>query len=172
MRACVWLLSFSFLAVGEGRGEIIKSLPKPAITNAQVANWTRYWQKILGLDDWKVESYIVRAYELKPETLGNLRWNSVTRQATLRVLSPVDYDNPQVDISEDMEYTVLHELLHLQLCLLPKPPNKKEEEEQAVNRLADGYMILKYGQGFARRSKPVQPYRAPVAKAMDARGKK
>ena len=79
-----------------------ESKTKVVITDAQVANWVRTWQKRLRLDDWRIESRVVRASELKPDTLGNLKWNSVSRTAFIKVLSPLDYDtvNGQVQNSK------------------------------------------------------------------------
>jgi hypothetical protein len=131
-----------------------ESKPRVVITDAQVSNWVRVWQKRLRLDDWKIEARIVRASELKPDTLGNLKWNSVSRTATIKVLSPLDYDAATGDIAEDIEYTVVHELLHLQLAVLPRDMNRKDIEEQVVNRLADALMQLDKGDSFRARSTP------------------
>src|SRR6478736_5190135 len=95
-----------------------------AVTEAQVSNWTRLWQKRLHLEDWRVDVRIVRNSELRPETLGNLKWNNVSRTACIKVLNPLDYQIPAGDVPEDMEYTVLHELVHLQLSVLPRDLNR------------------------------------------------
>lgn len=145
-------------SVGPGAPPAVaESKSKVIITDVQVSNWVRLWQKRLRLDDWKIESRVVRAAELKPDTLGNLKWNSVSRTAVIKVLSPLDYDAPEVDIAEDIEYTVLHELLHLQLAVLPRDLGRKDIEEQVVNRLADALMQLDKGESFRARSGPATP---------------
>lgn len=136
---------------------VAESKTRVVITDAQVSNWVRVWQKRLRLDDWRIESRIVRSTELKPDTLGNLKWNSVSKTAVIKVLSPLDYDAANVDIAEDIEYTVLHELLHLQLAVLPRDLNRKDVEEQVVNRLADALMQLDKGETFRARSAPMSP---------------
>lgn len=97
---------------------------------------------------------MVRSNELKPDTLGNLKWNLATRTATIKVLSPIDYDIPPADIPEDIEYTVVHELIHLQLSVLPRDLNKKDVEETVVNKIADALMSFERGPAFRARSVP------------------
>lgn len=138
----------------------VASNPVPVVTESQVAAWVQSWQKRLRLEDWKIEARIVRSSELKPDTLGNLKWNSVSRSATIRVLNPSDYDIPVGQIAEDIEYTVVHELVHLQLSALPRDPKRRDVEEQVVNRLADALMQFERGVSFRARSQPVVPYRA------------
>ena len=112
------------------------------VNQLQAEEWLRVWQKRLSLEDWKVELRIVRSWELKPDTLGNLRWNSTARTATIRVLDPVDYDLPLAKIPRDIEMTIVHELLHLQLSVLPKDSSKKADEERVVTRIAEALMNL------------------------------
>ena len=133
----------------------VDSKPKVSAVEAQVSNWVRTWQKRLRLDDWKIETRIVRSTELKPDTLGNLKWNSISRTAVIKVLTPADYDMPAADVPEDMEYTVVHELVHLQLSVLPRDLNRKDVEEQVVNRISDALMQLEKGETFRARSQPV-----------------
>lgn len=138
-------------AVAEGK-------PKANVTEAQVSGWVRLWQSRLHLDDWKVDVRIVRTSDLKPDTLGNLKWNSVSRTASIKVLNPADYEIPAGDVAEDIEYTVVHELVHLQLAALPRDLNRKDVEEQVVNRISDALMLLERGDSFRARSQPVAPH--------------
>src|ERR1035441_6743827 len=106
------------LGVGVSLGAppaLAEARSKTAITEAQVADWVRLWQKRLRLEDWKVDAHIVRSTDLKPDTLGNLKWNTATHTAVIKVLNPLDYDIPPAAVAEDVEYTVVHELIHLQL---------------------------------------------------------
>jgi hypothetical protein len=140
-----------------------ESKPTPAVSEARVIEWVQTWQKRLHLDDWKIETRIVRASELKPDTLGNLKWNTPARTATIKVLNPVDYDIPASEIPEDVEYTIVHELVHLQLSALPRDLNRKDIEEQVVNRISDALMALERGPTFRARSQPLrQPSRPGV----------
>jgi hypothetical protein len=107
-----------------------------AIDHNRVAGWVKRWQERLKLQDWRIESRIVRKSELKPDTLGNLKWNSEDKSAIIRVLDPRDYDLPASRIAEDMELTVVHELIHLHLSVLPRDPQKKGVEEQVVDKIS------------------------------------
>lgn len=129
------------------------------ISDSQVSGWVRVWQKRLHLEDWKIDVRIVRPDDLKPETLGNLKWNSSNRKAIIKVLNPLDYEMPAAEVPEDIEYTVVHELIHLQLSSLPRDATRKDIEEQVVNRIADALMLLERGDSFRARSQPVAPYR-------------
>ena len=133
--------------------------PKAVISEIQVSTWVRLWQKRLRLEDWKVEARLVRSTELKPDTLGNLKWNSVAHTATIKVLNPADYDLPPADVPDDIEYTIVHELVHLQLSALPRDLNRKDVEEQVVNKISDALMQFEHGGNFRARSQPVVPYR-------------
>ena len=97
---------------------------------------------------------MVRSTELKPDTLGNLKWNSTTHIANIKVLSPIDYGLSATEIPEDIEYTVVHELVHLQLSALPRDLGKKDVEETVVNRISDALMSLEKGDSFRARSVP------------------
>ena len=124
----------------------------PVVTEAQMQRWLKNWQTRLALEDWTISVYVVRTHDLKPDTIGNLRWNSVNKTASIRVMDPLDYDLPATDIPADMEYTVVHELVHLQLAMLPKTPGSKETEERAVNRIAEALFSLEKGPRFHPRS--------------------
>ena len=121
------------------------------LSQAQVERWTKAWQKRLGLEDWDVTIQIVRASELRPETLGNLRWNSATHSAVIRVLSATDYDLPAPEIPLDVEYTVVHELVHLHLAVLPRDAANKAIEERVVSRIAEALLALQIGPGYRPR---------------------
>ena len=124
------------------------------VTEIQVDSWLKAWQKRLHLDDWRIEARIVRSTDLKPETLGNLKWNVVNHTATIKVLNPVDYELAATEIPEDIEYTIVHELVHLQLSVLPRDLNKKDVEESVVNKISDALMGLDKGPTFRARSVP------------------
>src|SRR5262245_56365017 len=132
----------------------VESKVKAAVSQDQVDAWVKLWQQRLHLDDWKIEARIVRTGDLKPDTLGNLKWNSISRVATIKVLNPLDYEIPATDVPQDIEYTVVHELVHLQLSVLPRDLGKKDVEEIVVNKIADALMQLELGDSFRARSAP------------------
>lgn len=100
------------------------------------------WQRRLKLEDWNITIKLVRASELKPKTLGNIHWDADTRHAGINVLSPADYKMAFPDALQDMEFTVVHELVHLQLSSLPRNEASRSAEEKAVNTLTDALLNL------------------------------
>src|SRR5712692_7550574 len=125
------------------------SLP---VTEALVDQWTKDWQDRLDLRDWQITTQIVRISELKPDTLGNLRWDNKNRTANIRVMNPQDYTLPASQIQRDIEYTIVHELVHLQLAALPRDPNGKAVEERVVNKIASALFRLEKGVNYPPHS--------------------
>jgi hypothetical protein len=103
-----------------------------------------YWQPRLKLDDWNVKIMFARASDLKPRTLGNIHWDSDKKEATIRVLDPADYELKHDAMLQDMEFTVVHELIHLELTPLLSTVARSEasrrDEEHTVNAIADAIL--------------------------------
>jgi hypothetical protein len=104
------------------------------------------WQKRLNLQDWNISLLVSRATELKPKTLGNIHWDSEKKTAVIRVLDPADYKLPFSEMLQDLEFTVVHELIHLELSPVLTPLQRNDanrrEEEHAVNHMADALIKL------------------------------
>jgi hypothetical protein len=104
------------------------------------------WQRRLNLQDWNISVVVARSTELKPKTLGNIHWDADKKTAIIRVLDPADYKLPFNDMLKDMEFTVVHELIHLELSPVLSPLQRNDanrrEEEHAVNHMADALLKL------------------------------
>jgi hypothetical protein len=104
------------------------------------------WQKRLNLEDWKISVTLARSSELRPKTLGNIHWDLDKKTATIRVLDPADYKLPLKEMLHDMEFTVVHELIHLELAPVLSDVQRNDanrrEEEHAVNHMADALLKL------------------------------
>jgi hypothetical protein len=104
------------------------------------------WQKRLNLQDWNITVALARATELKPKTLGNIHWDTDKKTAVLHVLDPADYTLPFEAMLRDMEFTVVHELIHLELSPVLAPLQRTDEnrrdEEHAVNHMAQALLDL------------------------------
>src|SRR5882757_4123423 len=122
-----------------------RSMLATSFTNEKL--W--YWQKRLKLEDWNVSVAVVRSNELKPKTLGNIHWDTDKKTALSRVLDPAEYQMPFHEMLDDMEFTVVHELIHLELAPLLSQFSRNEanrrEEEHAVNHMADALLKLERG---------------------------
>jgi len=123
---------------------------EPSVSQGDVDRWVRLWQARLALDEWKIDAHIVREADLNRDTLGNLRWNSLHHTATLRVLDPRDYDMPAEQIPQDIERTVVHELVHLELAVLPRNGSAKVEE-RVVDHITEALLGLDRGENYAAR---------------------
>ncbi|MBZ5595780.1 MAG: hypothetical protein LAP39_26370 [Acidobacteriia bacterium] len=117
---------------------------KPVVTDEQVHDWLHVWQKRLRLEDWKIEVKVVRVWELEQGTLGHIDWSIPHKTATIKVLNPSDYELPKDKIPADMELSVVHELVHLHLSVLPLNKSSRPAEEQVVSMIADALVNLEH----------------------------
>ena len=107
-----------------------------------VAQKVQLWQDRLNLKDWDIRFQLVRTDKLEPKTLGNINWDADVKVAKISVLSTYDYNLPYRAMLDDMEFTVVHEMVHLQLASLPRSEASRRVEEHAVNELASALLKL------------------------------
>ncbi len=101
------------------------------------------WQQRLKLDDWKISAVLTRRSALAPQTLGGIHWEKRKKIAVIWVLDPADYALPFREMLDDMELTLVHELVHLELTALPRgQASRGMAEERAVSGLADAMLAL------------------------------
>jgi hypothetical protein len=136
---------FLFCSVGSLRAD--QAVPSTAQERAEVAvsyvnERLAVWQTRLNLQDWKISVVMAHQYELKPKTLGNIHWESDKKTAVIRVLDAADYKMAFREMLDDMEFTVVHELIHLELSSLPRSDASRREEEHAVNQITDALLKL------------------------------
>lgn len=91
------------------------------------------WQKRLGLDDWSVTLQVVRQSEIDPNAWGSSHWDARAKTATIQVLDPRDYNLKGADLRLDMECTIVHELVHIQVSPLDAPDAQVRED--VVNKI-------------------------------------
>ncbi len=130
------------------------------------------WQPRLSLEDWNITVLVSRASELKPRTLGNIHWDGDKKTAIIRVLDPIDYKGMAFDdVLKDIEFTVVHELIHLELSPVLSPLQRNDanrrEEEHAVNHMADA--LLKLDRAHASAAAAAAAATAAVASVPSAR---
>lgn len=100
------------------------------------------WQKRLQLADWKLSVVISAERDLKPNTLGNIHWDTAEKIATIRVLHPAGYQLACRAAIKDEENTLVHEMVHLELSSLPRTGESRKDEESAVNRITAALLQL------------------------------
>jgi hypothetical protein len=113
------------------------------------------WQERLKLQDWNISLLMSHPAGLRRGTLGNVHWDTDKKTAAIRVLDAADYGKPFRATLEDMEFTVVHELVHLELTSLTRNFKSRSEEsfseeEQAVNRMSDALLQLDHADQSAR----------------------
>lgn len=112
----------------------------PQLTETTVNEWVASWQRLLGLEEWKIEAKIVRASVLQKGTVANIHWSLPKHTATIKVLNPLDSSLPKGEILRDTELSIVHELVHLSMARLPLDGTDTEIEEDAVKRISAALM--------------------------------
>jgi len=107
------------------------------------------WQRRLNLKDWDITIVVSPQGALKKNTVGNIRWDRDKKTAVIRVLDPADYKLPFDAILKDIEFTVVHELIHLEMSPVLADLNRTDanrmEEEYAVNHMTEALLKLARG---------------------------
>ncbi len=95
----------------------------------------RAWQKRLGLTDWSLSVQVVRKSALDKDAWGHAEWDSKKKTALISVLAPEDYNLTGEELHHDMECTLVHELVHIQIAPLNTKDLRKQEE--VVNKMME-----------------------------------
>jgi len=144
----VWALLFGKTSAAQDRTPLSpreRTLMAESFSSEKLSEW----QNRLNLQDWKITVMVVRAADLKPKTLGNIHWDGEKKTAVIRVLDPTDYKLKDRAMLNDIEFTVVHELIHLELSPVLSSLQRNEanriEEEHAVNHMAQALLDLDRG---------------------------
>jgi hypothetical protein len=100
------------------------------------------WRRRLDLEHWQISIVMTRRSDLKPKTRGKIRWDKDKKSAVIWVMNASDYQLPLREMLDDMEFTIVHELVHLQLASLPRSEASRSSEEHAVNNIAAALLRL------------------------------
>ncbi len=92
-----------------------------------------FWQKRLGLEDWNLTLRIVRQSQIDPNSWGSAEWDPAARTGVINVLDPRDYNLKGGEMKLDMECTIVHELVHIQVS--PLAARDAHVREEVVNNL-------------------------------------
>lgn len=99
-----------------------------------------YWQKRLNISDWHVKVKIVRSAKMSHgSSMGEVDIFDQKSMAIVKLLDPIDWDGTPMIPKQDMELTLVHELLHIRLYNVNTRSVVKTSvvlEEQAINALA------------------------------------
>lgn len=109
------------------------SSPAMNPVEARLDRQLKFWQKRLGLEDWDIEIHLVRQKQLDRRTWGNAEWDPDRKSAIISVLDPRDYNLKGSSMKMDMECTIVHELVHIQVA--PLDARSEQVREDVVNRI-------------------------------------
>jgi hypothetical protein len=98
----------------------------------------KFWQKRLGLDDWHLTVRLVRQKDLDKNTWGNAEWDPDQKTGVISVLDPIDYNLTGGELRLDMECTIVHELVHIQVA--PLDARDETVREDIVNRIMEALL--------------------------------
>ena len=147
------LLAISCIPAGFAQSEPVKA-PQSTTERSVIAEHYALeklssWQRRLNLADWDIKIIVARSTDLKKNTVGNIRWDRDKKTAVIRVLDPVDYKLSWDDTLRDIEFTVVHELIHLEMSPVLADLNRTDanrmEEEYAVNHMTEALLKLDRG---------------------------
>jgi hypothetical protein len=140
---CLMATLFLPLSASDGAAPVVMT-PRERSLAAQsfVTEKLWIWQKRLKLQSWNISVLMCAPADLKPRTLGNIHWDADKKSEVIRVLDSAHYHVPSQEMLEDMEFTVVHELIHLELSSLPRSDASRSAEEHAVNQIAEALLRL------------------------------
>ncbi len=98
----------------------------------------KIWQKRMGLEEWKLDVHVVRQKNLDRNTWGNAEWDPDSKTGLISVLDPRDYNLRGGELRLDMECTIVHELVHIQVS--PLDARDEGVREDVVNKIMNALM--------------------------------
>lgn len=99
----------------------------------QAEEYVEEWLPLLHLQDWQTE-VSVKPFDI--DCCANVRYSMEYQSADIEIRNP-DMHPPGTFADPDLEYTVVHELLHLLYCMTPKGDETQNMlHERAIDRTA------------------------------------
>ena len=118
---------------------------KKIISESELKELCADWQERLHLQSWDIKTGIYRERDFYgPGRQGENEYNLATGTSLIRILDPADY--PKSQFKQDMEITLVHELLHLVFAPFEPDEEKKLKYkfmERAICQLAGVLVSLK-----------------------------
>lgn len=107
---------------------------------------TDYWIGILGLQEWEIVSRIKRKTDMLLDCVGDVSYQFIHKKAIVSVIDPMDWNNNL--FKQDMEETLVHELLHLKFSIMDDTEEESDNHigvlsHQLLCDMARSFMKLK-----------------------------
>lgn len=100
---------------------------------SRLQNQLKFWQKRLGLEEWSFSLRVVRQSQIDSNAWGTAEWDPDAKTGVISVLDPRDYNLKGSELKLDMECTIVHELVHIQVS--PLAAHDGHVREDVVNRI-------------------------------------
>ena len=96
------------------------------MTEAKITKLTKTWQKLLRMQDWEIVTKFAEPGELDHGTFGTAQGDYNTRRGLITLNKPaLTIKAPHID--DDLELTLVHELLHLKFYSLMSEDSERDE---------------------------------------------
>ena len=111
----------------------------------QLAELCDYWQDILRLQDWDIHLRVARQTEMGMENAqGACSYQMCSGTAFISILDPIDYVG---NLPQDMEHTLVHELIHLHFATFDETVDYERPEgmylERAIERITEALLFMR-----------------------------
>lgn len=102
------------------------------------------WQKTLRLQDWDIVVRVCTHWGMSTNCQGEVDWVVEKKKAIVRLLDPA-HCQPNKAFPQDLEKTLVHELLHLHFASYAADDGTAEDiaQEQTIDILACAMVQLK-----------------------------
>lgn len=124
-----WILAFVFCVL---------SCSATGSLESRLDRQMRTWQKRLGLEEWNLSVRLVRQWQIDRNSWGAAEWDPDTKTGMISVLDPRDYNLRGNELQLDMECTIVHELVHIQVS--PLQSTDYVHREEVVNKIMSAVM--------------------------------
>lgn len=134
------------------------------MTQRQLDRLRRKWQKTLRLQDWKIKARVVGLGVIPDDDLGRCEWLLDARTADINILDPACCEDGDAIVSQDVEGTLVHELLHCHFAPFHSENQAiNTQAEQVIDTLAEALV------GLDRIKRPTRKTRSLKAASKRAR---
>lgn len=116
------------------------------LTLEELKTCMEYWQRALRMQDWKIELQIVpRKDFIDDQRTASSSWWQRCKDGEIKVLSETSYKSEAFIDPQDMEVSLVHELLHGQLDRLDIEAAglRRDALEQAITLTAQALVKLR-----------------------------
>ena len=92
----------------------------------ELQTWCAKWQKILSLKHWSVQVKYEKKHRMAAGSYAEVFCKTGILSAVIKIMDPMDYDDPY--IPQNIELSLLHELIHIPLMMFSKPEEGTTED--------------------------------------------